>query len=305
MSCNFHSAFDIVASAPLYSQLCGVLAALTFSALIGGFATFSGPLRNSLAGREDSSKHAEQPSLRSSSSYRALLLAFAILLLASVLWGIISGSVDSTRPRFMAIVAVWVTFLGAILMLTAIILYIRESWSQDSRIGPLASATTIFRIISVFGVATIWVTSTDALGVPGGTSWFSTFVAALIVILLAGTATLSRRTITLEVSFDVALRAAVSFGSLFIAAFGYLASSNTSTRFFVPGHFCASGVPPLLLTAAFLPTVAAIVVTGLFSTYLANDGPSRATSTEARKRMSGGSETIEGDSARRPTEHDR
>ncbi len=95
-SCQLHSAFNTLGSASLYSQLCGVLAALTFSALVSGLASMIATRRR-VSGKRKSRRI--ERSFNDPQAYKALLLAFVSLLFSSAPWGIVSGASSSARSR--------------------------------------------------------------------------------------------------------------------------------------------------------------------------------------------------------------
>jgi hypothetical protein len=272
LACQFTSYFNTLESASLFSQLCGVLAALTFSALVGGLASEVQVHR----GSDDSvgTKHPKE-SFSDPQAYRALLLAFVVLLFSSALWALVSGAVDSARSRLMVIVAVWMTVLGTLLMLIALISFIGQAWPENSKIGskreivgsPRTTAVTVFRLVALFGSVTVWVATTDALGVWGGVSWYSSWmaVATVIAISLSAIAMSSTELFNrLSMGFDYVVTISMGFAAILILGFGYLASVNGKGSVFVQ-EFCNGGLHWWWISLLLLPTLLIIGISAAFN----------------------------------------
>ena len=273
LSCQFQSAFNTLGSASLYSQLCGVLAALTFSALVGGLASRVQNHR----GLGGSGSRRSRESFNDPQDYRALLLAFVVLLFSSALWGLVYGAADSARSRLMVIAAVWMTVLGTLLMLVALISFIGEAWPSaitvtkmgDKVENPRRTAVTIFRLVALFGAVVVWVATTDALGVWGGVSWYSSWqsMGAVIFLALVGIFVSSSKPFqALKLKFDTVLNLSIGCATALTMGFGYLASINGMKSIFLQ-VFCQGGVPHWWIVLLSLPTLSMIVITTSFGRF--------------------------------------
>jgi hypothetical protein len=176
---DVRTAFSVVRSAGLYSQLAGVSSALTFSVLLLGLRERAGANGDDVRG------------------YRMLLVAFPGLLLTSILWGLIAGTERaSTRADLLAIPTAWVTFVAALLLMLAIALLV-ENYGRQGESAMAASyvrsddpmtrtARFAYFTTAVFGAIFVFSAISNSVTRVAGRGWYSN----AFLLMSAGAVTL-------------------------------------------------------------------------------------------------------------------